>query len=92
MGRKIVFKCVLVFCFLFSTQNQVPQIINGQRFVIYYIKALSVVIRTTTKIPKKLFPLSRENGLNFFNFSSNTASDQAYNSLFRQNLGPKNLT
>ena len=35
--------------FLFSTKNQVPKIIIGMGRVIYHIKALPVLIRTTSK-------------------------------------------
>ena len=45
--------------FLFSTQNQVPQIIIGIGRVIYHIKTLSVVIQTTLK-NLKLISQSRE--------------------------------
>ena len=38
-----------VLVILFSIQNQVPQIIIGMGRVIYQIKAISVVIRTTLK-------------------------------------------
>ena len=35
--------------FLFSKQNQVPQIVTGMGRVIYHTKAISIVIRTTLK-------------------------------------------
>ena len=40
---------------LFSTQNQVPQVIIGNGGVIHDIKALSVVIRMTFKNVEKCF-------------------------------------
>ena len=45
MGKNFVFGCVLRFYFLFSTQNQVPQIIMGLGWEIYHIKTLLVVIQ-----------------------------------------------
>ena len=55
---------VLVFFFLFSTQNQVPQISIGMGRVIYHIKALSIVIRTTSKNFKNFFNVEK----NYSNF------------------------
>ena len=46
--------CIRGF-FLFSTHNQLPQIIIGQGSVINHIKALLVVIRTTFKNLLKIF-------------------------------------
>ena len=65
-GRNFVFGCVLVF--LLSSQNQIPQEIIGLGWVIYHIKALTVVIRTTIKNFKKLFSVSRKTGLKFLIF------------------------
>ena len=56
--------CIRVcFIFLFF----VLQMMIGLRWVIYHIKALSVVIRTTSKISKSL-PVSRKTGLKFWFF------------------------
>ena len=55
MGRNFVFRCVLDF--LFSTLNQLPQIIVGSGGVICHIKAVSVVIRTTLESSKKILPV-----------------------------------
>ena len=89
MGRNIVFGGVLVF--LFSTQNQVPQIIIGLDWVIYHINALIVVIGTTLKNFKKksqcrekpvwwifiiLFRTNKSSKQSYFNCL------KAYNSLF----------
>ena len=49
MGRNFVFGYVLVFFFLFSMQNQVPQIFIGMGLVISHIKALSIVIQPKLK-------------------------------------------
>ena len=46
MGRNIVVGCVSCF-FLFSMQNQVPQIVIGMNRVIYNFEALSVVNRNS---------------------------------------------
>ena len=42
----------------FSTQNQVPQKIIGKDRVIYHIKILLVVIRTTSKNFENIFSVS----------------------------------
>ena len=85
MGKNFVFGCVLRFYFLFSTQNQVPQIIIGLDGEIYHIKTLLVVIRTTFENFRKTVPVSIKSGLKFlisFYFRANKMSIQAYNSLF----------
>ena len=62
---------VLVFLFfLFSTHNQLPQILMGMGRVMYQIKTLTVMIRATFKSFKNIFPVSRIIGLKFFVFSS----------------------
>ena len=48
------------FFFLFSTQNQVPQITIRMGRMIYHIKAISIVIRTKFKKFEKLFTVERE--------------------------------
>ena len=41
MGKKFVFGCILVlFFFLFSTQNPLPQTIIGESWLIHHIKEL----------------------------------------------------
>ena len=45
MGRNFVFGCVLIF--LFSTQNQILQIMIELGLVINHNKVLTVVMRTT---------------------------------------------
>ena len=47
MGRKFLFGCVLVF--LFSTQNQVPQIIIEMGQKINHYKVVLVVFQTIFK-------------------------------------------
>ena len=67
MGRNFVFGCVLIFLFfifLFSLQNQVPQIIIGQCRVIYKIEDLLVAMRTTIKNAKKILSV----GFKIFDF------------------------
>ena len=54
--------CVLLFFFLFFTQNKVREKIIGIGRVIYNIKALSVVTRTTLKIFQKFILVSRKTG------------------------------
>ena len=49
-----VFVCVLVFSFLFFTQNHVEQKVIWIGRVIYHVKTFSVVIRTTLKSFKNL--------------------------------------
>ena len=53
-----------VLIFLFSIQNQVPQIIIGMGRVIYQIKAILVVIRTTLK-NSIFFLVSKKDNLKF---------------------------
>ena len=79
-----VFVCIFFF-FLFSTQNQLPQIAIGQGLVIYYIKALSVVIRTPLQNFEKIFPVSRKTAFKFVIFRLIRGSKQAYISLFMLN-------
>ena len=59
--------------------------------LIYHIKALSVVIRTTQKICQNVDPVLRNSGFNFLDFRANNASEQALNSLFLLNIGLKKL-
>ena len=60
--------CIWVFYFLFflfSTQNQVSQIIIGIGRAIYHIKAILVAIRMTLKNFEKKFSVLRKNDTNF---------------------------
>ena len=50
---------------MFSTQNKLPEMTNG---VIYYFKAILVVIQKTLKNFQTLFPLLRKTGLKFLIF------------------------
>ena len=64
-----MYSCVLnFFFFLFSTQNQIPQIMIALVLVTYQIKVLSVVIRTTFENFKFFFTVSRKIGLKFLSF------------------------
>ena len=58
-----MFGCVLFFFsgflfFLFSTQNQVPQIIIGIGQMVYHIEAFLVLIRTTLTKFERFFTVS----------------------------------
>ena len=53
--------CSSFFCFLLSMQNELPQIIIRESSVVYHIKALSVVIRTISKIFQRIL-VSRKTG------------------------------
>ena len=55
MGRNFVFRCILVFFFLFSTQNREPKIVITRGLVINQIEALSLKNNSP-----KIFSPSRE--------------------------------
>ena len=67
--EKLCIRVCFIF-FLFSTQNQVPQIIIGLGRVVYHIKALSVVIRMSSQKKLKKFPSVEKNWFEIFDFSS----------------------
>ena len=57
--------------FLFSTQNQVPQIFIAIGRVIYHIKVLLIVIRTILKNLKSIFFSVEKSRFEIFDFWSN---------------------
>ena len=67
MGRNFGIRVCFSFL-LFSTQNQVPQIIIGMSRVIYSIKALSVVILRTTLKSFEFFFSVEKNRFEFLIF------------------------
>ena len=70
-----------LFFFVSFFQNQVPQIIMKMGLVLYHIKDLTVVVRTTMKSFKKVFLVLRINGLKFWFFDlyrANKASEKFY--------------
>ena len=84
MGRNFVFGGVLVFFFLFSTQNQVPQKTSEMGRVIYHNEALSIVIRMTFKKIQFFFHSSEKNRfevLDFWSISELMWYERIYNSL-----------